>query len=196
MAEGPDEFPDVATPARPALIILAVLAFIYAGVFSLIGRDVHTSLPGLLASGILATGLLALSYIDLRTGLLLDILTLPLTVLGIAFSVWNGTWMLSLAGALLGYAMIAGLAYYWRTRRGYEGIGLGDAKLLAAGGAWGGVAGLPLLLLIASSVGIVAAISVSGKAQSSSERLAIPFGPSLALGTWVVWCGIETVLPI
>ncbi|MEL6692949.1 MAG: A24 family peptidase [Pseudomonadota bacterium] len=194
MADGPDEFPDVAMSARPALIILVLLAMLYAGAFVVFGQHVHSRLPDLIASGVLAAGLLTLSYIDLRTGLLLDILTLPLAILGLAYSVWTGDWMLSLAGAILGYAMIAGLAYYWRVRRGYEGIGLGDAKLLAAGGAWVGVGGIPILLLIASSVGILAAITVSGKARSPSDRLAIPFGPSLALGTWVVWCGIDTVL--
>ena len=196
MAEGPDDFPDVAMPARPALIILAGLAIVYAGAFILLGHHLQSSFSYITASTVLAGGLLALSYIDLRTGLLLDILTLPLTVLGLAFSVWAGDWMLSLAGAILGYAMIAGLAYYWRVRRGYEGIGLGDAKLLAAGGAWVGVMGLPLLLLIASSVGILAAIVVARTTQSTSDRLAIPFGPSLALGIWVVWCGIGTVISI
>lgn len=194
MAEGPDEFPDVSMPARPALTILAGLGLAYAGAFLLLGQHVHSSFPHIIASMVLAAGLLTLSYIDLRTGLLLDILTLPLAALGLAFAVWSGDWMLSLAGAILGYAMIAGLAYYWRVRRGYEGIGLGDAKLLAAGGAWVGVMGIPLLLLIASSVGILAALAVSRKARSTSDRLAIPFGPSLALGIWVVWCGIETVL--
>ena len=196
MAEGPDEFPDVAIPERPALMILAGLALVYAGAFVLLGQGLHSSLTNMIASAVLAVGLLTLSYIDLRTGLLLDVLTLPLTALGLAFSVWTGDWVLSLAGALLGYAMIAGLAYYWRVRRGYEGIGLGDAKLLAAGGAWGGVLALPILLLIASSVGILAAIVVARTTRSTSDRLAIPFGPSLALGTWIVWCGIEAVLPI
>ena len=194
MAEGPDEFPDVAMSARPALIILAALALVYAGAFTLLGQHLHLSLPYMIASGVLAIGLLTLSYIDLRTGLLLDILTLPLTAVGLAFSVWTGDWMFSLAGAILGYAMIAGLALYWRIRRGYEGIGLGDAKLLAAGGAWVGVSGLPILLLIASSVGILAAIVVSRRTQSHSDHVAIPFGPSLALGIWIVWCGIETAL--
>jgi len=196
MAEGPDEFPDVAIPERPALMILVGLALVYAGAFILLGQGLHSSLPNMIASAVLAVGLLTLSYIDLRTGLLLDVLTLPLTALGLAFSAWTGDWVLSLAGALLGYAMIAGLAYYWRVRRGYEGIGLGDAKLLAAGGAWVGVLALPILLLIASSVGILAAIVVARTTRSTSDRLAIPFGPSLALGTWIVWCGIETVLPI
>ncbi|NQY38881.1 MAG: prepilin peptidase [Henriciella sp.] len=194
MAEGPDEFPDVAIPARSALIILVGLAMAYAGAFLLLGQHVHSSFPFMIASAVLAVALLALSYIDLRTGLLLDILTLPLTALGLAFSVWTGDWMFSLAGAILGYAMIAWLAYYWRVRRGYEGIGLGDAKLLAAGGAWVGISGIPILLLIASSVGIIAAIAVSQITRSTSDRIAIPFGPSLALGIWVVWCGIEMML--
>lgn len=196
MADGSDEFPDVAMSARPALIILALLALTYSILFSFVGQFSHASSADMIASVILSVGLLALSYIDLRTGLLLDVLTLPLIALGLAYSVWTGVWMASLAGTILGYGMIAGLAYYWRKRRGYEGIGLGDAKLLAAGGAWVGVAGIPILLLIASTVGLVAAVTVSRTTQSASDRMAIPFGPSLALATWMVWCGIENLLPI
>ncbi|GAB5455311.1 MAG: hypothetical protein Hens2KO_15400 [Henriciella sp.] len=196
MADGPDEFPDVAMSARPALFILVLLALIYSIVFSFVGQFSNASSVDLIASVVLSVGLLALSYIDLRTGLLLDVLTLPLMALGLGYSAWTGVWMSSLAGAILGYGMIAGLAYYWRKRRGYEGIGLGDAKLLAAGGAWVGVTGIPILLLIASSVGLVAAITVSRTTQSASDRMAIPFGPSLALATWMVWCGIENLLPI
>ncbi|MFN3214692.1 MAG: prepilin peptidase [Henriciella sp.] len=192
----PDPFPNVGMPAKPALMILIMLAVCYAGLFALLGVRLHDTLLQLIASAVLASGLLTLSYIDLRSGLLLDVLTLPLMALGIGYSASQGDWFLSLAGAVVGYAMIAGLAAYWRASRGYEGIGLGDAKLLAACGAWIGVAGLPILLLIASSLGILAALIVSKKTHSAGERLAIPFGPFLAIGGWAGWCGVETLIAI
>ena len=192
----PDPFPDVGMAAKPARIILIALMFSYLAMFVWLGRDIHTTAIGVAASGVLASALLVLSYIDLRTGLLLDILTLPLILLGIGYAALAGDILLSIAGATVGYAMIAGLAAYWRHTRGYEGIGLGDAKLLSACGAWIGLAGLPILLLIASGLGIIAALTVSQNARSADERVAIPFGPSLAIAGWAVWCGIETVFGI
>jgi leader peptidase (prepilin peptidase)/N-methyltransferase len=89
---------------------------------------------------------------------------------------------------VIGYALIAGLGWAWRTIRGYEGIGLGDAKLLAAGGAWVGIMGLPSILLIASGTGLLVSLIVSQRSRLSQDRIAIVFGPSLAFGIWVVWC--------
>ena len=100
----------------------------------------------------------------------------------------TGAWVQALVGAALGYGLIAGLAAYWRKTRGYEGIGLGDAKLLAAGGAWVGVMGLPVILLIASILGLLAGVIVSSAPQSRQARLALPFGPCLRIGIWIVWC--------
>jgi leader peptidase (prepilin peptidase)/N-methyltransferase len=189
----PDPFPDVGMTAKPALIILVVLAVSYVALFALLGVRVYDPIWGLLASAVLASGLLTLTYIDLRSGLLLDVLTLPLIALGIGYAAWHGGLLFSVAGAVVGYAMIAGLAAYWRASRGYEGIGLGDAKLLAACGAWVGVSGLPMVLLIGSGLGIVAALTVSKTTHSHAERLAIPFGPCLAIAGWAVWCGVQTV---
>ncbi len=137
----------------------------------------------------LAATLLALVWIDLDRFLLPDILTLPLIVGGVVYSTvaGSGIW-LSLFGALVGYSLIAGLAYYWRTRLGREGIGLGDAKLLAAGGAWVGLFGIPLILLVGSGVALimVAVLAISGRRPEGQTTL--PFGPMLALGIWSIWC--------
>ena len=69
-------------------------------------------------------------------------------------------------------------------------MGYGDFKLLAAIGAFGGVAVLPLTILLSSVVGVVLtlAISATGK-RSASEPL--PFGPYLAIAGWVaiIWGG-------
>ena len=108
---------------------------------------------------------------------------------GLAWAaLFTGVWVQALAGAALGYGLIAGLAAYWRKTRGYEGIGLGDAKLLAGGGAWVGVLGLPVILLIASILGLLAGVIVSSAPQSRQARLALPFGPCLGIGIWIVWC--------
>lgn len=191
-----DPFPDVGMGVKRAGIIFAVLAVAYAAVFIFVGASVRATPVDIGASVVLGAALLVLSYIDLRSGLLLDVLTVPLALAGSVYAVFAGDWIFSVAGAVVGYGLIAGLAFYWRKSRGYEGIGLGDAKLLGASGAWVGVAGLPFILLIGSLLGIIAALSVAKKARLDDDRTAIPFGPCLALATWLVWCGIETLIPI
>lgn len=88
----------------------------------------------------------------------------------------------SLLGCLLGFALFwaVGQYYFWRT--GQEGLGLGDAKLFAASGAWLGPAALPYVLLIAALGGLVFL-----RMRKNAVRREIAFGPWLALGFWLVW---------
>ena len=133
--------------------------------------------------------LLALGWIDWRHTILPDALTLPLIVIGLAVAgvfeperLWD-----PLLGAVLGYAGLWVVAWAYRRLRGREGLGLGDAKLLAAAGAWVGVTGLPSVLAGAA----VAALSVAGGMILAGHRLkrhsALPFGPFLAVATWLIW---------
>jgi len=72
----------------------------------------------------------------------------------------------------------------FRRLRGKDGLGRGDAKLLAAGGAWCGWTGLSFIVLIASLLGIIAACLPMFK---NHEDGWIPFGPFLALAIFIVW---------
>ncbi len=194
-SERPEMFPDVRMGAQTALGLTAALAAIYAVIFVTFAASTHGHGLALKASFVLGASLLILSYLDLRTGLLLDVITLPLIGLGIGYALASGgSWHFAVAGAGLGYGLVAGLGLLWRRLRGYDGIGLGDAKLLAAGGAWVGAGLLPLILLIASGLGLVLAATVSKKPQDDSAPAAIAFGPPLGLGIWVAWCTGELIL--
>lgn len=185
----PDTFPDVRVHPQIALVLIAGLAVVYGLAFITLGAAQKGEGAALFASFVLGGCLLVLSYIDLRTGLLPDLITLPLIVAGVGYAaLTNDGWELALAGAFVGYGLIVGLGYIWRYARGYDGIGLGDAKLLAAGGAWAGLTVLPVILLIASAIGLLGAVFVAKKAQNAEQRVAIPFGPALSLGIWVGWC--------
>lgn len=141
-----------------------------------------------IASIILASGLLIASWIDLDRFILPDVLTLPLIAAGLGVAVYfdNHIWA-HVLGAVLGYALIWALGRFWVLRFGREGIGLGDAKLLAAGGAWVGVFGLPIILLIASGGGLFLALILRRTIIPHTE-FHLPFGPLLSLGIWVAWC--------
>ena len=132
--------------------------------------------------------LVALSVIDFRTMMLPDILTLPLVGLGLIFAYWQGVFMSAVIGTVVGYCGLVVLELAYKKFRGIDGLGRGDAKLLAAGGAWCGWAGLPFILLIASASGLVHALLLSKSSEPADNKL--PFGPHLALGIFLSWLAI------
>ena len=133
--------------------------------------------------------LLALGWIDLRSWLLPDALTLPLTVAGLAAAFLFDPDQLTdrALGAALGYLSLAAIAALYRAWRGREGLGGGDAKLLAASGAWLGAAALPQVILFAALSALAAAACLRLAGIRLGIHSALPFGPFLALATWVLW---------
>jgi leader peptidase (prepilin peptidase) / N-methyltransferase len=152
--------------------------------------------------------LIVLSFIDLDTKRLPDVITLP--SIAIFFLAGFGTgdvpWLDRLIGAAVGYLAVRIIAdgYYYLTGR--EGLGLGDGKLLAVIGAMLGWKALPVVVFTASFVGILVSVPilwhqqrkhpapapaapadaapVSGEADlpvASIRRTEVPFGPFLAL---------------
>lgn len=141
---------------------------------------------------LLTWSLIALTFIDIDHQLLPDRITLPLVWLGLLLNTQEAFTTLSSAvwGAAIGYLSLWTVYWVFKLLTGKEGMGYGDFKLLAAIGAFGGVAVLPLTILLSSVVGVVLtlAISATGK-RSASEPL--PFGPYLAIAGWVaiIWGG-------
>ncbi|KQN58117.1 A24 family peptidase [Erwinia sp. Leaf53] len=162
---------------RYLLIELAcvLLSLLMAWVFPADGR--------LAAALLLGWFLLALSLIDRDHQMLPDALTLPLLWLGIVCQLagWlpDITLEQSVTGAMAGYLSLWLLATSYRLLRGKEALGMGDAKLLAALGAWLGWQPLPLLLLLASASGIVW-LACSHLLSRRSFNAPLPFGPCLA----------------
>ncbi len=132
--------------------------------------------------------LVALSGIDLRTQLLPDSLTLPLMWLGLVASLDN-LYMPAkpaLLGAIAGYASLWSVWWVFKQVTGKEGMGHGDFKLLAALGAWVGLAGVLPIILLSSVVGaVVGSIWLAMKGRDRATP--IPFGPYLAIAGWVVF---------
>jgi leader peptidase (prepilin peptidase) / N-methyltransferase len=137
----------------------------------------------------LGWALLALAWIDWEHLLLPDAITLPLVPAGLAATFWLGPEALAAhaAGAALGYGAFRGFAYAYRWLRGREGLGRGDAKLLAAAGAWLGLEALPTVLLLAALAGLGAAGALAWRLGRSDPGAPLPFGPCLALAFWLCW---------
>jgi leader peptidase (prepilin peptidase)/N-methyltransferase len=132
--------------------------------------------------------LLALAVIDLRHFLLPDVLTLPLTAVGIAIAWLDGPAALRDAaiGALAGFAVFAAVAMLYRRLRGREGLGLGDAKLLGAAGAWASWLGLPSIVLLASLIALAMTLGRAALAGRLDTAAPVPYGAYLAFATWIV----------
>ena len=146
-----------------------------------------------------AAVLLVLSFIDLDTKRLPDVITLP--AIGVfflaGFAVHDVSWSERAIGAAAGYLLVRIVAdgYYYATGR--EGLGLGDGKLLAIMGALFGWKAIPAIVLLASLAGIlvsvpvlvlrrrreaaaVPAVSPPPVAPVSIRKAEVPFGPFLA----------------
>jgi leader peptidase (prepilin peptidase) / N-methyltransferase len=125
--------------------------------------------------------LVALTWIDLDTQLLPDSITLPLLWLGLLLNV-RGTFVPlqeAVVGAALGYLVLWSIYWLFKLVTGKEGMGYGDFKLLAAIGAWFGWTVLPMVILLSSVVGLIAAVGLMlFKGHQRSQP--IPFGPYLA----------------
>lgn len=138
---------------------------------------------------LLLAGLARLSYVDWKTYRLPNILTKPLIALGLIYNLNLALDLYPyLLGAILGYAIFWTVETAYRLIRKKEGLGRGDAKLLAAGGAWCGALALPFIILIASSAGLIYVLS---KPQSERAALKIAFGPFLAAGIAVTFLALK-----
>lgn len=143
----------------------------------------------LAASCVLGWTLLALSLIDARHFVLPDVLTLPLVVAGliVTLAIDKSQFAAHLAATAAGFTVLWLVNSLYRRIRGRDGLGLGDAKMLAAGGAWVGLGGLTGVMLIASFTALAWAMVQGGRRRRLSPRTRIAFGPFLALGIWIIW---------
>jgi leader peptidase (prepilin peptidase)/N-methyltransferase len=132
--------------------------------------------------------LLALAWIDWQHFRLPDAFTLPLLLAGLAATWFEAPDEITdhALGAVLGYLGFRALAWAYRAMRGRDGLGLGDAKLLAVAGAWLGSMALPHLILLAAVFGIGVALATAWRLGKLNASMAIPFGPCLALAIWIV----------
>lgn len=170
-----------ANVACGAFALFAVLGAVYAS---------PTGLHALLWS-LWSVGLIVLAFVDARTKLLPDALTLPLMWLGILIQLWPETRSIglefSVIGAVAGYLPLWLLTQIYRVLRGRDGLGMGDLKLLAAMGAWSGPWLLPQVLLLAAllviAVYVLERVLHRSTAGIYEER---PFGPAIVAAYFIV----------
>jgi leader peptidase (prepilin peptidase) / N-methyltransferase len=137
-----------------------------------------------LAAALFVWFTIALAFIDQHTGYLPDDLTLPLAWIGLLANL--GGAFVPLADAVIG--AVAGYLFLWsvnaafRLVRGVDGMGYGDFKLYAAVGAFLGWKLLPLVILLASLVGLASgSLQMYAARRGWDWKFRFHFGPYLAL---------------
>lgn len=158
---------------------------------SIIGALAWGGAPGLAGLGWALLGwlLLTLAVLDWRHLWLPDALTLPLAFLGLTLGLWTTDPVLMdrIIGAAAGYGALLAVAVGYRAARGRDGLGLGDAKLMGALGAWFGWQALPIILLMAASLGLVAVLASIAAGRAVDRTTRVPLGACLALAALPGW---------
>jgi leader peptidase (prepilin peptidase)/N-methyltransferase len=133
--------------------------------------------------------LLTLAWIDWDHMQLPDVLTLPLLLFGLMAALVFAPLTLPerVLGAAAGYLAFVGTAWAYHRLRKRDGLGAGDAKLLAASGAWIGWGLLLDVVIIAAICCLGSAAYLQLRGRTLTRHTALPFGPFLAFATWVVW---------
>jgi len=136
--------------------------------------------------------LIILSIIDLRTYLLPNVWVAPLALLGITFHFFDQFDTLSIEQVILGGICGYGTLFLVRAVGNWhykqDSLGLGDVKLLGAGGLWLGAEGVFFAITAGAMAGllhgILFALYIAHKTKEpiNMRRLRIPAGPGFALG--------------
>ena len=144
--------------------------------------------PGMIivvSFGLLCLLSVVLAWIDIQHGIIPDWLNLAIAGLGLSKALMVDGPIAGLEAVCEG-AMIG--AIFWLLRRLYfafrkiQGLGLGDVKFLAAAGIWVGVAGLPMLLLVAALTALACAGLMQLAGRQLNGQTSMSFGPFLAIG--------------
>ena len=136
--------------------------------------------------GLLFSALLVITCIDLSHQIIPNVITLPGITLGLlcAATILPVGLLDSVLGTLLGYGIPWGLANAYLLLRGRQGMGLGDAKLLAMIGAFLGWKPMLLTVMVGAAVGSVVGLVLIALKRVRRDQY-LPFGPFLALGAIV-----------
>ena len=138
---------------------------------------------------VLGWGLLLLAALDWRHYWLPDALTLCLAAAGLALGGLIDAARIDdrLIGLVVGFGALWAVARAYRAIRGRDGLGGGDPKLFAAIGAWLGWQALPFVLLAASLLGLLLALTALVHGRAVTGATALPLGTLLCVAAVPGW---------
>lgn len=132
------------------------------------------------------SALVVITFIDLDHQIIPDVISLPGIVVGFLCSFFISwiSWLDSLLGIVIGGGILLSIAWIYEKVAKREGMGGGDIKLLAMLGAFLGWKAVLPVIFVASLVGSLIGVPLM-LLQKGDTKLAIPFGPFLALAATV-----------
>ncbi|NPB05706.1 MAG: prepilin peptidase [Aquificae bacterium] len=145
--------------------------------------------PTVLAYTLYGYLLLVLALVDWKTFTVPDELSVGGTLLGLVLSLLRRdlSFLESLSAAAAGFLLVVVLIYLYRKLRGVVPLGLGDAKVLALIGSFGGFWALYCALFAGSLLALL--FFLPQILKSRSLQFAVPFVPFLAAGGFLgVFC--------
>lgn len=147
-------------------------------------------MPTIFATIALAVVLIVASVIDIRSRRLPDHLTLTSLALGLllTLALEPGGLPLHVVAAAIGFLALYLVAATYRRLRGIDGLGLGDAKLLAAAGAWLGPLYLAPVVFVSAVLALLTVLILRLLGRQVSLQSTLPFGPFLSAGFFGLWC--------
>ena len=137
---------------------------------------------------ILSLTFIIIFFIDLKHFIIPNVLTFSMMALGFIKSFDPNldtifpNYINSLVGGIFGYGIIWSIIFFYKQIRKKEGMGLGDAKLLAVIGFWFGWISIPFVIFLSSTIALISVIPhLLNKSKKLSSQ--IPFGPHIILAT-------------
>lgn len=132
--------------------------------------------------------LVAVFFIDLEHQIIPNKLTYPGVLVGLATSIFSShlPWHQSLLGAAVGAGVFIGVAVLGHYMFKKESMGGGDVKLAAMLGAFLGIGRILLVFVLSAAIGLVISLVAMAVSEKIRRERIIPFGPFIALATFVV----------
>lgn len=163
--------------------LLSIISFL--SIYYLYGLSLTT-----LLLIILSLAFIIIFFIDLKHFIIPDIITYPMMVLGFLKSFDPNlneifpNYILSLIGGIFGYGIIWSIIYFYKQVKKKDGMGLGDAKLLAVIGFWFGLDAIPFIIFLSSTTALLSVVpDLIKKTKKLSTQ--IPFGPYIIIGNLI-----------
>lgn len=164
----------------PLVEILCALLFI--------GVYLRWSLTMTTLSGcIFAVILLGAAFIDIDHGIIPDRLTYPGIIIGLLLSFGTLGFLQALYGTLAFGGLMFAIAVISK-----GGMGGGDVKLAAVIGAFTGVTGSAVTLLMASLLGAIFGLGVMA-VKKTGRKTPIKFGPFLAMSAYIAFLFADAI---
>ena len=167
----------------PRYAVVEILCgILFLGVYLRYGLTMET-----LSGCMFAVILLASAFIDLDHGIIPDWLTYPGIVLGLLLSFWTLGFLPALYGTLAFGGLMLIIAVVSN-----GGMGGGDIKMAGCIGAFTGITGSAVTLIMAAFLGAIFGLGVIA-VNKGGRKTAIKFGPFLSLSAYLAFLYAENI---